>query len=69
MAATVEELKSLIVGIKMEVIKLSMQKGNCPYAYYSMEQITSCDDTNCNECKKDFMSRFRKDIEENVKNL
>ena len=34
MAATVKELKDIIVDLKMDLVKANIPSGNCPYAYY-----------------------------------
>ena len=34
MAATIEELKEMIVDLKMDLVRANIPSGNCPYAYY-----------------------------------
>lgn len=70
MAATVEELKDMIVDLKIDLVKANIPKGHCPYAYYPIEKpISNCDGDICEDCKKNFFNIMRKAIEEKVKAL
>lgn len=70
MAATVKELKDIIVDLKMDLVKANIPSGNCPYAYYHRENpIEDCNSVSCEECKRIFLDVMRKDIEEEVQAL
>lgn len=70
MAATVKELKDIIVDLKMDLVKANIPIGNCPYAYYHRENpIEDCNSVSCGECKRIFLDGMRKDTEEEVRAL
>ena len=70
MAATVKELKDIIVDLKMDLVKANIPSGNCPYAYYHRENpIEDCNSVSCGECKRIFLDGIRKDIEKEVLTL
>ena len=61
MAATVEELKEMIVDLRMTNIAANIPMGNCPYAYYRVPGMheVNCIETNCRQCRSDFMDAMR----------
>ena len=68
--ASIEELKEIIVDLKMDLIRGSIPSGNCPYAYYNRENpIDSCNDVSCSRCKEIFFDGIRSDIKEEVAGL
>lgn len=70
MAASVEELKNIIVDLKMDKVMMSIPKGHCPYAYYSISNpFSSCDDIDCNTCGNVFLENMRKLVIEKVSKL
>lgn len=70
MAATIEELKEMIVDLRVQIVSKNVPQGHCPYAYYNRENpISSCNDVGCDECKAIFLEGMRKDIEEEVAQL
>ena len=70
MAATIEELKEMIVDLRMDLVEANIPSGNCPYAYYHRDNpISSCNDVSCSECKRIFLDGMRKDIEKEVAEL
>lgn len=65
--ASTDELKKIIVELRMDLIKMSIPSGNCPYAYYKKENpVSSCDNVSCSKCKEIFLDGMRKDIEKEV---
>lgn len=67
MAATVKELKDMIVDLKMDLVRANIPSGNCPYAYYHRENpVENCNDISCGECKRIFLDGMRKDIKKEV---
>lgn len=64
------ELKEIIVGLKMDNLKMQMPKGTCPYTYYtpSGDKKIKCI-MNCNECWNDFMIRREKIIRAEIRGL
>ena len=63
--ATIEELKDMIVELRMDLVRANIPYTDCPYAYYSTSKQSdrSCEDISCNECKAKFMRDMREDIE------
>lgn len=54
--ATIEELKEIIIELKVDLAKAKVPNGHCPYAYYpNIKQEGDCDD--CNKCQRDFFSK------------
>ena len=70
MVATIEELKEMIVDLRMSLVGANIPGGNCPYAYYHRDNpISNCNDISCNKCKEIFLDGMRKDIEKEVAEL
>ncbi len=70
MAATIEELKDIIIDLKMDLVRESILSGNCPYAYYHRENpVGDCGSVSCGECKRNFLEDMKKDIVKEVKAL
>lgn len=66
---TTRELKRMIVGLRMDLVKATVPRGHCPYAYYSCSSITkpdNCDDIGCNECEALFLRKMEEKIREEV---
>ena len=63
--ATVEQLKEIIVDLKIALMKANIPNGHCPYAYYhSIEQKGDCDD--CDKCKREFFEKYENKIRQEV---
>lgn len=63
--ATVEQLKEIIVDLKISLMKANIPYGHCPYAYYyGVEQEGDCDD--CNKCKRNFFEKYENKIRQEV---
>lgn len=66
--ATVEELKEMIVELKVDLAKASVPNGHCPYAYYpGIKQDGDCDD--CNKCKREFFEKYENIVRARVEKL
>lgn len=66
--ATVEELKEIIIDLKLSLAKANIPQGHCPYAYYSnIEQEGDCDD--CNKCKRQFFEKYEDKVRKAVAEL
>lgn len=66
--ATVEELKEIIVELKVDLAKASVPNGHCPYAYYpGMKHDSDCDD--CNKCKREFFQKYENIVRAKVEKL
>lgn len=51
--ATVEELKEMIVNLKVWLRESYIPHGNCPYCYFSVEGSTrECGSIDCDLCQK-----------------
>lgn len=67
MAATVKELKNMIVDLRLDLVSANIPSSHCPYTYYNRENpIEDCNSVGCNECRRIFMDNMRKDIEKEV---
>lgn len=67
-----EELKKIIVGLQMDLIRANIPRGHCPYTYYSTSKKSSCDydnDIDCYECMRQFLKDKMEDIIEEVNKL
>ena len=70
--ASVEELKEIIVDLRMSLVRANIPYENCPYAYYSTSKQKDrecCDDISCSECKRMFLEDKENDIREEVRRL
>ena len=66
--ATAEELKEIIIGLKVDLAKANVPYGHCPYVYYpSIKQDGECDD--CNKCKREFFEKYESTVRANVEKL
>lgn len=66
MAATVEELKNMIIDLRFALATKDISRSDCPYAYAGEKPIENCDSVGCDKCKRIFMYNKRKDIEKEV---
>lgn len=63
--ATVEQLKEIIVDLKIALMKANIPNGHCPYSYYhGVEQDGDCDD--CDVCKWKFFEKYEAKIRQEV---
>lgn len=70
MAATVNELKEMIIDLRVDLVKARIPETNCPYAYYNMDmENIDCNEISCNECKRIFLENMREKIKEEVMSL
>lgn len=67
--ASIEELKEIIIDLKMNLIDTSIPDSNCPYAYYRKENPFSCGSVSCERCRSIFMEIMRKDVMAEVEQL
>ena len=66
--ATVEELKEMMIELKVDLAKANVPYGHCPYAYYpGMKQHGDCDD--CNKCKREFYQEYENIVRAKVEKL
>jgi hypothetical protein len=67
MAATVKELKDMIVDLRLDLVRANIPSNHCPYACYNRDNpIEDCYSVGCDECRRIFMDNMRKDIEKEV---
>jgi hypothetical protein len=61
--ATIDELKEIIVDLKVSLAKANVPQGNCPYAYYNINKNNrpNCNDVSCKYCTIDFWTEYKKD--------
>lgn len=63
--ATVEELKNIIVDLRVDLINANIPNGHCPYAYYSkskQKDRENCDNIDCDVCRRKFLKDKEEDI-------
>jgi hypothetical protein len=75
MAATIEELKRLLINEKVGRLMGRIPDGNCPTAYYpGIQYVTGCDisddsddyKNNCTKCKNRFHKALYEYVEKEV---
>ena len=66
----VNELKAIIVKLKMDLIKAQIPKGHCPYTYYTAlaKRMKDCT-MDCDKCREKFMVAIKKQFEKEVEKL
>lgn len=70
--ASVEELKEMIIDLRMDLIRANIPYEHWPYAYSSTskhEGRRNCDDISCSECKRKFFEDNENDIRQEVNQL
>ena len=66
--ATIEELKEIIIELKVDLAKANVPYGHCPHAYYpGMKHDGQCDD--CNQCTREFFQRYENIVRAKVDKL
>lgn len=67
---TIQELKEIIVDLKVSLAKANIPYGHCPYAYYpGIEQNFECGDIGCDQCRRLFFTTYEKLTKESVEKL
>lgn len=73
MAATVEELKRLLIQARFDKAMISIPIGNCPNCYFKVDYVTGCEsenpDDNCQHCYFRFRKALYQKIEKEVEAL
>lgn len=67
---SINELKEIIIRLKMDNLKMQIPKGVCPYTYYTPsngKRINCIMD--CNKCWNDFIKRREEIIRAEVRSL
>ncbi len=64
-----EQLKEIILELRLQIISLNIPKGHCAYAYYNRFEnpLGDCDD--CFKCREVFFNKWREIISEELKEL
>lgn len=66
----VNELKEIIIGLRMDLLKTKVYKGSCPYSLYAPAQGRKVDcSIGCEKCREIFIRDMQKVIEREVENL
>lgn len=66
---TNEQLKEVILELRIELIKANIPQGHCPYAYYNEFKNPLDDCSNCDECKEVFLNKWEEIITDNLKTI
>ena len=63
----INELKEIIVDLKMDLINAQIPVGHCPYSYYATlkDGTISCE-IGCNKCREIFMNMMECRIRQEV---
>lgn len=66
----IKELKEIIVGLKMDLTRVHVASGYCPYTYYkpSVGKNIDCN-IGCERCKAEFIHDVEQSIREEVEKL
>lgn len=65
--ATIEQLKEIIIELKVDVARARVPYGHCPYAYFTcVETEEECGDCDCTECKCKFFEKYKSIIRQEV---
>lgn len=60
---TKAQLKEVIVDLKMQLVKVSVPQGHCPYTYYRIPNpISDCNSIACSACHEIFHNNMREFI-------
>ena len=69
----VEELKEIIVNLKLELVEAHIPMGYCPYSYThyksAFNRDIDCNEISCNKCRELFMQDIEKEIRKEVENI
>ena len=60
--ATVEELKEMIIELKVDLAKAQIPQGHCPYAYYPGIEGGCVADIDCGRCKREFFEKYENKV-------
>ena len=68
MAATIPELKRLLIQARFEKALATIPHGHCPNVYYGLDYMQGCnsDGSHCAGCKQFFKEILYKQIEKEV---
>lgn len=73
MAATIEELKRLLIQARFEKALASIPHGHCPNVYFKVNYLSGCMSSDykytCDACKHHFKQELYKQIEKEVMEL
>ena len=73
MAATIPELKRLLIQARFEKALASIPNGHCPNVYFKVRYLSGCMSSDekytCDACKHHFKTALYKQIEREVMDL
>ena len=68
--ATIEELKEIIINLKMDIAYASVPKNHCPDAHYpDFTYDWDCSKMSCEECHRIFFEKYKEKITQEVQAL
>ena len=66
--AKAANLKEELVRAEMNIARLTIGSGNCPYAFYKFEDVSiDCNNTSCSKCHSDFEKRMEEYLRDKYK--
>ena len=66
----INELKEIIINLKMELIEERIPKGHCPFTYYRLANGKNIDcNIGCEKCRNLFIKSMEKHIRKKVAEL
>lgn len=66
---TSEELKEMIIDLKLQMLKLNMPRNLCPYLKYEDQRPKDCNSRICAKCYEQFTEQMRQEIRKEVESL
>ena len=68
--ADINELKEMIINLKMQLVKAQIPKGHCPYTYSAelAKHMKDCT-MDCEKCRERFMAAMKRKITKEVEEL
>ena len=67
--ADINELKEMIIDLRMELLAEEIPEGYCPYSVYTPKTKKNHDCSDCVRCRRVFMRDMEKDIRAEVNAL
>lgn len=66
----VNELKEIIISLRMDLLKTKVYKGSCPYSLYAPTHGRKVDcSIGCEKCREIFLRDMEKNIRKEVEEL
>ena len=68
---TKDQLKEIIVDLRLELVEKDLPRGVCPYALFRLKNMqkrrSDCMKTDCDVCHREFLELYRQEVADEVK--